>query len=84
MLRISAAGEHADVLESVGLLDESDRLLDPPAREVSFDDPPHRLERSVDGKRGRQHHRVVTESPDDDRVQFLLRMHRKTHWDRPE
>ena len=58
----AAVGEHADVLEAVCLLDEADRLLDSPAREVSFDDSPHRLERPVDGKRGQQHHREATGS----------------------
>ena len=75
---------NAHVLETVGLLDEPDRLLDPPAREISLDDPPHRLERPVDGKRHEQHHRLLAEALDDDHVQFLLWVHRQSHGHRPE
>ena len=38
-------GRHPDVLEAVRLLDEADRLLDPPPREIALDDAPLRLER---------------------------------------
>lgn len=75
----AAVRVNAHVLEAIGLLDEPDRLLDSPAREIALDDPPHRLERPVDGKRGEQHHRLLPESPDDDHVQFLLGMHRQPH-----
>ena len=63
-----------DVLETVRLLDESDRLLGPPAALAPLGDPPHQLERPVDVEQCQERHRRAPKAVRDNHVQLLLRM----------
>lgn len=63
----------ADVLEVVRLLDVSDRVLDAPPAQVSFDDLPERLVGALLGERRQQDHRMGSESLHDDEMEWDVR-----------
>ena len=69
--------EQADVLESVGLLDVADGVLDPPAGNVALHDLPERLARRCP-REGRRHG-LSPKAPDDDHVQEPVRDVGKPH-----
>ena len=71
--------EQADVLESVGLLDVADGVLDPPAGNVALHDLPEGLARRCLREGRQQHHRLLPEPPHDDHVQEPVRDVGKPH-----